>query len=378
MIMKFVFYTHSLMSDWNHGNAHFLRGIMRELIGRGHKALALEPQDSWSRRNLAQEQGAAALQGFTEAFPDLRFQIYGQDFDHESALADVDVVVVHEWTDPSLVERIGNARRTDGRFTLLFHDTHHRAVSATHDIGGLELGDYDGVLVFGETLRQRYLEVGWGERVYTWHEAADVSLFKPHPEISKTGDLIWIGNWGDEERSAEIIEYLVRPAEALRLETTVRGVRYPQHAVQALSDAGIAFQGWIANTQVPRLFAEHRVTVHIPRRPYVESLPGIPTIRVFEALACGIPLVCAPWNDAENLFRPGTDYLVAESGAQMARLLAEVLADDQLSSALVASGLETIRARHTCRHRVDELFVILGDCGSQRVADKLSSWEATE
>ena len=56
---------------------------------------------------------------------------------------------------------------------------------------------------------------------------------------------------------------------------------------------------------MPEVFARFRVTVHVPRRPYVEALPGIPTIRVFEALACGIPLVCAPWDDAEGLFTPG-------------------------------------------------------------------------
>ncbi len=58
--------------------------------------------------------------------------------------------------------------------------------------------------------------------------------------------------------------------------------------------------------------------VHIPRRHYANGLAGIPTIRVFEALACGIPLVCSPWNDdEENLFRPGEDYLVVEDGDQM-------------------------------------------------------------
>ena len=49
--------------------------------------------------------------------------------------------------------------------------------------------------------------------------------------------------------------------------------------------------------------------MHVPRGPYAEALPGIPTIRVFEALACGIPLVSAPWDDCEGLFQPGRDYL---------------------------------------------------------------------
>ena len=376
--MKFIFYTHSLISDWNHGNAHFLRGVMRDLIRRGHEALALEPQDSWSRANLLKEQGPVAVQKFRETFPELTAQIYDGDFDHEAAIADADVVVVHEWTEPELVERIGRIRRNGGRFTLIFHDTHHRAVSAESDIAGLRLADYDAVLAFGETLRQRYLKAGWGRAVFTWHEAADDTLFHPRPDIAKTGDLIWIGNWGDDERSAEIMEFLIRPAKALKLDATVRGVRYPEHALEELSQAGIAYGGWIANAEAPLAFARHKATVHIQRRPYVENLPGIPTIRVFEALACGIPLISAPWNDAENLFRPETDYLVARNGEQMTRLMRDVLSDPDLSESLTASGLATIRARHTCRHRVDELLFILTQFGTERVTGKLAAREAAE
>lgn len=99
--MRFLFYTHSLVSDWNHGNAHFLRGIMRELIRRGHEAVALEPGDSWSRRNLIVDQGNGAIAAFRKAFPDLRVGIYGTDFEHEAAACEADMVIVHEWTDPA-------------------------------------------------------------------------------------------------------------------------------------------------------------------------------------------------------------------------------------------------------------------------------------
>jgi spore maturation protein CgeB len=110
---------------------------------------------------------------------------------------------------------------------------------------------------------------------------------------------------------------------------------------------------------VPKAFAQARLTVHIPRRPYVRELPGIPTIRMFEALACGIPLISAPWDDAENLFRTGKDFLFARNGAEMTRLIADVLNDQGLARALAASGLETVRSRHTCRHRVEELLGIV-------------------
>src|SRR5690606_11629032 len=107
----------------------------------------------------------------------------------------------------------------------------------------------------------------------------------------------------------------------LGLASEVRGVRYPEKALESLDRAGIRYGGWIANAEVPRAFARHRGTMHIPRRPYVEALPGIPTIRMFEALACGIPLISAPWDDTEGLFRPGNDFLYARNGEDMARLL---------------------------------------------------------
>jgi spore maturation protein CgeB len=357
--MKFLFYTHSLVSDWNHGNAHFIRGVMRELIKQGHRAVALEPDDGWSRKNLIAVQGQGAVDAFYATFPELCSQTYGVGFNHEQAADSADVVILHEWTDPALIATLGRARRAGGKFKLIFHDTHHRAVSARGDIAGLELEDYDIILAFGETLRQRYLREGWGANVFTWHEAADVTLFRPMPNVDKTGDLVWIGNWGDEERGTEIANFLVTPVKELGLKTTVHGVRYPQHVLTTLNEAGIDYRGWIANAAVPKAFAEHRVTVHIPRRPYVEALPGIPTIRMFEALACAIPLISAPWDDAEALFRPGKDFLFARHGEDMKNLLQEVLADGERAGELAASGLETIRARHTCRHRVDELLAVL-------------------
>lgn len=369
--MRILFYTHSLVSDWNNGNAHFLRGVTRELIERGHDVVALEPVNGWSRSNLLADQGRAEIERFNRDFPTLRSISYDGAFDHEACLARADVVVVHEWTDPQLVARIGRARGHSHNFTLLFHDTHHRAISAQGELAALDLSQYDAVLAFGAALRERYLDAGWGHNVHVWHEAADTTLFHPLPEVAKTGELIWIGNWGDGERSAEIDEFLVTPAARLGIDATVRGVRYPAEALERLRQAGIRYGGWIANADVPRAFAAHRVTMHIPRRPYVESLPGIPTIRMFEALASGIPLLSAPWQDSEALFRPGEDFLFVRTGAEMTTRLRDVLNDGALAAALARAGLETVRARHTCAHRVDQLLDILADTGTKAVRDQL-------
>jgi spore maturation protein CgeB len=99
--------------------------------------------------------------------------------------------------------------------------------------------------------------------------------------------------------------------------------------------------------------------VHVPRRFYTKVLPGIPTIRIFEALACGIPLVSAPWDDCEQLFHLGSDFLLVCDRAEMRRALKDLSNDAELRATLARNGLRTIAERHTCTHRVDELLDIV-------------------
>ena len=373
--MRVAIFCHSLLSDWNHGNAHFLRGIVAELLARGHEVVAHEPADGWSRTNLLADGGTQAVADVRAAFPWIDDVVVpyadAATVDVDRAVERADLVLVHEWNQPSLVARIGERRAAGAGFRLLFHDTHHRAASAPEEMARFDLRHYDGVLAFGEVIREMYLERGWCERAWTWHEAADTRVFRPaaQPPAQPDGDLVWIGNWGDGERADELREFLLRPARRLRLRGTIHGVRYPRRARWAIRTARLRYRGWLPNHRAPEAFARHRATVHVPRRPYVETLPGIPTIRPFEALACGIPLVSAPWDDAEGLFRPGRDFLVARDGEEMRGHLRAVLRDAGLAADLRRSGLETIAARHTCAHRVDELLAI---CRALGIADEVS------
>ncbi len=354
--MRIVLFCHSLVSDWNDGNAHFLRGIVLELQARGHDVAVYEPAGGWSRASLVRDHGEAPIDEFHRAFPSLRSNEYDLGaLDLDTVLAGADLVLVHEWNDPALVAAVG-AHRAAHDYRLLFHDTHHRAATRPGDMAAFDLSGYDGVLAFAEVIRRIYLDRRLARRAWTWHEAADVRTFRPLPQVERRGDLAWIGNWGDGERTGELDDFLLSPVKALGLGGVVHGVRYPSGGRAAVRAAGLDFRGWIANHRVPEVFAAHRVTVHVPRRPYVRVLPGIPTIRVFEALACGIPLVCAPWDDAEGLFEPGRDYLVARDREEMTTNVKSVLNEPELARELSEHGLRTIRARHTCAHRVDELI----------------------
>jgi len=369
--VRVALFYHSIASDWNHGNAHFLRGVARALVRRGHELTVWEPVDGWSVTNLVAQQGPTAVDGWLGTYPELASTRRSYDpatLDLARALDGVDLAIVHEWSEHELVRRVGAHRAAmggpdRGGFRLLFHDTHHRSVTERESMAAYDLAHYDGVLAFGDAVRDVYLREGWAARAWTWHEAADVTVFRPLPDEPREGDLVWVGNWGDDERAAELREFLLEPARALGLRARVHGVRYPEEARRALADAGVAYAGWLPNVEAPRAFARHAVTVHVPRRPYVRALPGIPTIRPFEAMACGIPLVSAPWEDREGLFRAGTDHLVARDGAEMRQRLRDVLEDRALAAALAAEGRRTILARHTCDHRVDQLLGIAAELG---------------
>ncbi|MEW6379693.1 MAG: glycosyltransferase [bacterium] len=362
--MRIVMFYHSLISDWNHGTAHFLRGIATELIRHGHDLRIYEPKDAWSIQNLIASHRYEPIRKFQSAFPHLVSNRYAPDsLDLDQVLDNADLVIVHEWNEPELVERIGSCRARTRNLRLLFHDTHYRMVTDRTSRAAVNLKNYDGVLAFGKVIRDLYLSQGWAQRAWTWHEAADTRIFYPREKANEQDDLVWIGNWGDGERALELYEFLIDPVKDLGLRAVAYGVRYPDHARIALREAGIDYAGWLPDYEVPEMFSKFRATIHVPRRPYGKALPGIPTIRTFEAMACGIPLIVSPWVDIEGLFKPGQDFLVAANGDEMKRLLKNLLHDREMARELTHHAYNTIVSQHTCAHRVQELYAICRDLG---------------
>jgi spore maturation protein CgeB len=367
MKQRIHIFTHSLISDWNHGNAHFLRGLARDLGRMGHEVRCHEELGSWSLSNLVrseQHKSIATIDNFRKAFPDLRIFFYQNDDSLEThlktQLRHADIVLIHEWNDPRVVNAILALKKQFG-FCVFLHDTHHRAQSRPGELLRFHLHLFDGVLAFGEVLRKIYKD-GFGmPHVWTFHEAADVETFKPLA-TEKQNDVLWIGNWGDDERTRELEEFLVRPAMKMADKKFVAyGVRYPEDARAKLREAGIEYRGYLPNLEAPHAYAESRVALHLPRSPYADALNGIPTIRVFEALACGATLLCSPWHDSENLFRTGQDFVTVPNGQSMSDEISRLLNDDDARRQIGESGLQTILARHTTKHRAEQLTEIIGE-----------------
>ena len=364
--LRIAYFAHAIRSDWNNGNAHFLRGLMRSMGQCGHEVEIFEPGDGWSIENLRQEEkGNDALRQFEAVYPDLRVRTYGVKDVHGAAVAErwrailreTDVVILHEWNPPELAHGLLKLREDLG-FKLLLHDTHHRASSSPEEIRLFGTDRFDGVLAFGEALRAIYRERFNIRRVWTLHEAADTSVFRPMPNRAKDRDVVWIGNWGDDERSLEICQFLLRPAQELRQHSfAIYGVRYPEQALVALQNSGVKYGGYLPNLDGPSTYAGSRLTLHIPRQQYAGAMAGIPTIRVFEALACGVPLISAPWRDTEQLFREG-DICLVRNSTEAISAIEYLLREERTATDQAQRGLATILSRHTCMHRAEELTEI--------------------
>jgi spore maturation protein CgeB len=359
--MRFALFYHSLISDWNHGNAHFLRGMMRALQQLGHQVVCYEQEDNWSLRHLLLEQ-PDAVEAFRAGFPDLHFERYRTGPYLESWLQDrlrqVDVLVVHEWTDPAMVRLLGRVGRRLGLRTL-FHDTHYRVVLDDAYRESLELSNFDLILAYSPSLAERYRSFGF-HNVEVLHEAADVTLFGPR-DVTQTDDVVFVGNCGEDDRVGDVERFIFEPRRGLpHLRYAMYGVRYPQDLLAAMSNGlNVEFRGRAANMDVPRIYSAAKVVLHVPRRQYVELLPGTPTIRVFEALASGACLVSSPWPDTDQLFTAGRDYALANSPEQMRATIARLVSDPDARAELGRHGRDTILARHTCAHRARQLLDLL-------------------
>lgn len=369
--MRFAIFGHSIRSDWNHGNAHFLRGLMRSLTELGHPAVFYEAAHNWSLDNLRQEHGDAPLVDFAAHFPNLQYALYKPHMLHypqqlhawlKTQLAEADVALVHEWTDPLIVLAIGKMRRAGelGRTKILFHDTHYRAYSEPETMRALHLEDYDAILSFSPAITEIYRRDFGLARVYTVHEAADPDLFRPI-KLPKEQDVVFIGNWGDNDRNETMETYLLEPSNQLPdLRFSIYGVRYATALLERFArDYQVRYRGWVANYRAPLVYAASKMSVHLPRKQYIAAVYGTPTIRVFEVLSSGLPLISLPWPDTDELFCAGEDYLVVNSQAEMVDTMRQLSADATLRQKLGESGRARILAHHTVRHRAKQILEIV-------------------
>ena len=332
----------SLSSSWGNGHAVTFRALLKALAARGHRILFLERETPWyaAHRDLENPDWCelrfyADLDGL-EAFDD--------------SVAAADAVIVGSYV-PNGVQVGDWARRVAGG-AVAFYDIDTPVTLARlerHDCDYLaerQIPDYDVYFSFtgGPTLErlERAFRSPAARALYC---SADPEVYRP-VDAPRRWDLSYLGTWS-ADRQPVLERLLIEPARRLpHLSFVVAGPQYPDDIA------------WPANVQRidhvppadhPAFYAASRFTLNVTRADMVEAGHS-PSIRLFEAAACGAPVISDVWPGLDELFTPGEEIVLAQSTDDVVVALQSPPAD---ARPMGLAARERILAAHTPDHRAE-------------------------
>ena len=346
--MKIVILGLSITSSWGNGHATTYRGLVRELAARGHEVVFLERDKPWyaGHRDLPRPpHGETCLYGSVE---ELRAR-----FGREVRTADAVIVgsyvpegvAVGEWVT-------GHARGVTAFYDI---DTPVTLMKlGTGDEAYLSAGliaRYDLYLSFtgGPTLERIQRQYG-SPLALPLYCSVDPELYFPEAGAAPPRwTLGYLGTYSDDRQPA-LERLLLEPARrdpAARM--VVAGPQYPP---------GVA---WPANVEriehLPpaehrRFYNHQRFTLNVTRAEMIRAGHS-PSVRLFEAAACGVPVISDRWTGLEELFVPGEEILLAETAGEVAGYLRDL--SDAEARRIGERARRRVLAAHTAAHRAKEL-----------------------
>jgi spore maturation protein CgeB len=336
----------SITSSWGNGHATTYRGLVRALHARGHRVLFLERDVPWyaENRDLPDPPyGRTALYGSLEEL-DGRFR---------SAVAEADLVILGSFVPEgrAVAEWV---QRHRGDLTA-FYDIDTPATLAAVRAGTCEYLDrklipgFDFYLSFtgGPTLARLEREFG-ARRAFPLYCSFDPQQYFPEPQEVRW-HLGYMGTYS-EDRQAALSRLLLDPAaRSPDLRFVVAGPLYP------------ATTAWPANVdRIEHLgpadhrafYCRQRFTLNVTRAA-MSAAGHSPSVRLFEAAACGVPIISDAWPGLETIFTPGREIVVARTAEDTLRTLSAVGPEE--ARRIGARARRRVLARHTAEHRAEEL-----------------------
>jgi spore maturation protein CgeB len=357
MTLQIGFVFQSYLADYNFGCAHFLRGLIRELISFGHSVEIFCPHHSWVLEQAVKSGGERVLAETLAAYPALKTTYFTKLADIEQRMARLDAVLVNEWMEDAICYSIGEWAASRNRPVVLYYDTHHRVVTATHELRAAGVHLFSAVLVLAESVKRAYERRNLAKRVIVFAEAVDERMFTP--ALRRKKSVIWIGNYGKQERGDSWLAALAEPASRYDIATSCYGVGYPDAAISLLKEAGVFMGGWLPNVRVPRIAAEFGWMLHFPREPYSEELAGVPNIRPFEAAGLGVPLVVISSKPIGSPFTPEEHYLLFRSVEDYLGAVQDLSTHQDQLARMAQRARTLVLQGHRCRDRAERLVEIV-------------------
>ena len=346
--MKLVVLGLSLSSSWGNGHATTYRALLKAFAARGHEVLFLERDAPWyaPHRDLAD--------------PDwCRLAFYADlaGLDRWRAeIADADAVVVGSYV-PQGVE-VGWRVLECARGVVAFYDidtpvTLAKLKRCDHEYLTPELiGAYDLYLSFtgGPTLDN--LERTYGSPMArALYCSVDEAAYRP-VAAARRWDLSYLGTYSPD-RQPVLERLLLGPARsAPHLRFAVAGPQYPDDIVWPGNVERIEH---VAPADHAAFYAASRYSLNVTRADMVAA-GWSPSVRLFEAAACGSPVISDVWAGLETLFEPDREIVLARDGAKVLEALA---APDEARDRQAAAARARVLTAHTAVHRAAELDAAL-------------------
>jgi spore maturation protein CgeB len=343
--MRVVFLGLSITSSWGNGHATNYRALVRELSSRGHEVLFLERDVPWY---AAQRDLPRPPWGRTELYCSM------EELErHAEDIAAADLVVIGSYVPEGVAVAEWVLERAGGAVAFYDIDTpvtlgKLRRGDAEYLSPGL-VGRFDLYLSFtgGPTLETLEEEYG-ARRAIAFHCLVDPDAYRPL-EAPPRWDLGYLGTYSDD-RQPVLERLLIEPARrAPQRRFSVAGPQYPE-AIEW--PAKLERIEHVAPGDHPRFYASQRFTLNVTRAE-MRAAGWSPSVRLFEAAACGVPVISDRWEGLDQIFVPGEEILIADSGEDVLRYLDEVGEEER--RAIGARARRRVLAEHTAARRCEQL-----------------------
>lgn len=336
----------SITSSWGNGHATTYRGLVRELSKRGHRVTFLERDVPWyaSERDLANPPYCKTE--LYSSLEDLR-----QRF--EGTLREADAVIVGSYV-PAGVE-VGEWVTRIARGVTAFYDIDTPVTLAKLQRGDFEyLSDdlipkYDLYLSFtgGPTLELLELEYA-SPKALPLYCSFDPEAYFPTSTEAKW-DLGYMGTYSPD-RQPQLEELLVKPAQGWKNGRFV--VAGPQFPDTIKWPSNVERVEHLPPAKHRQFYNSQRFTLNITRADMIRAGYS-PSVRLFEAAACGVPIISDHWDGLESFFKFDEEILVARRAEEVLSVLQEMPEDRR--EAIGIAGRERVLAEHTAAHRAETL-----------------------
>jgi spore maturation protein CgeB len=335
----------SVTSSWGNGHATTYRALIEALASRGHHVTFLERDVPWYRGHRDLTKPSNWTVKLYQSLQDIPRR-------YTSLIRDANLVILGSYVP-------------DGIAIAEWVTAHAQGVTAFYDIdtpvtlAGLDQGleylspamipRFDLYLSFSGGPVPGMIEDAYGSPMArVLYCSADPDLYRPHP-VKQHWSLGYLGTYSDD-RQPSLERLLLAPAKMLAdHQFVVAGSRYPEHLVWPDNVSRIEH---LSQHQHPPFYSRQRFTLNLTRAD-MRSLGFSPSVRLFEAAACGTPVISDRWPGIETIFEPGTEILLVSDAREVSQILRDIPEERRL--AIADKARRRILADHTPDHRARQL-----------------------